>query len=145
MTVNIGNLGTFRTAQESRAIKVGCWLKPRVVGPARDTDYRGLPDDVLADILRVARQKDPAWVAERFDCNKFAVCWMADVLRWWGFNAECGEALDVGFAWLRWQGSKQTHELCYAVNNQDEVRLWEPQTNLMVLDREVAECFEMWE
>lgn len=63
----------------------------------RDRQYRAIP---LKDFLRLVekyRFPEHKYADEIFDCDDFAVCFMADMRRAWADVARCKEALAFGY------------------------------------------------
>ena len=95
----------------------------------RDRDYRAIP---AADFERLVFDSwyvhdNPAYRPEIFDCDDFAVCFLADVRRAWAERSRGVEALAFGYVFAILAGG-DPHAFIWALDPSGEIRYYEPQT-----------------
>ena len=94
----------------------------------KDARYRAIPWDHFYDLMVRGLQPILPYEAQIFDCDDMALCWEADIRRYWAARAKCNEALLCGQALLTMK-SKTRHVMGWHLGDDGVFRL--------------VECFKM--
>ena len=97
------------SAEFKRYNPSGCFL--------RDRDYRAIPIEDFMELVADYRLKDPRYAEQIFDCDDYAICFIADLRRAWAGVSHGEEALAFGYveglnsignahAWIWHRGDK---------------------------------------
>lgn len=109
-----------------RAIKIlTTHLEPNKLD-MRDNDYRAIPfKDFMW--LMMGRKVEPSYRKEIFDCDNYAVCFMADMYRIWANKSNGTEALLFGY--IKGQVESGVHAWIWQIDDKGKINFIEPQTN----------------
>lgn len=110
----------------------------RVLNPdfmfLRDRDYRTIPaadfEHLIFDCW-FPKTDEPAFRSEIFDCDDFAVCFMAAVKKEWARNSRGNQALAFGYISAEVEG-KGMHAFIWQLDSSGVFNFYEPQTGKKV-------------
>jgi len=119
-------LGTVWTSSGVKSILNT--LKPKEIH-FRDRDYRALPVKDFEQIIFDSwfPNDEPAYKSEIFDCDDFAVCFMADIKRRWANISHGQESLAFGYIAAIIEGLGN-HAFIWQMDDDGNVNFYEPQT-----------------
>ena len=94
----------------------------------RDRGYRAISAKDFEEIIFDSwfPNNEPAYRSEVFDCDKFAVCFMANVYLRWAKISKGSEALAFGYIAANVEGMGW-HAFIWHVDDQGVIRFYEPQ------------------
>lgn len=122
-----GKLGWAWTANTVQAQLISA-TAPKYIF-LRDRDYRAISTKDFEQIVFDCwfPHDEPAYKSEIFDCDDFAVCFMANVKTRW---AKLGgkEALAFGYIEAQVEGMSSPHAFIWHMEEGGNVRFYEPQT-----------------
>ena len=95
----------------------------------RDADYRSIPLDDFFWLMRKYRRKERDWTKQIFDCDDFAVCFIADMRRGWANECRKNEALAFGYVEAFIPELDGWHAFIWMRDDKGRIHWIEPQTN----------------
>lgn len=125
------NLGTPFTSEQASNI-LNNWLRPDRAPDLADRAYRAIPFDEYLWLM-MAREIEPPYVAEIWDCDNFSDAHLVDVNREWARKSRGKEALLHGYikGLIKLpDGTTGCHAWVWHIDNKGIGRFIEPQTNL---------------
>lgn len=119
-------LGTTWTVTALQAQLVAK-LAPEYIS-LRDNDFRALPQKDFEQLVfdNWFPHDEPAYKAEVFDCDDFAICFMAALAVAWARKTKRPEALAFGYISARLDAGQ--HAFIWHMDDNGTVRFYEPQT-----------------
>lgn len=95
----------------------------------RDRDYRAIPASDFEQIIFDCwfPHDEPAYKSEIFDCDDFAVCFMAAVKTRWAEVSRGKESLAFGYVAADVKGMGM-HAFIWHLNDKGNITFYEPQT-----------------
>jgi hypothetical protein len=94
----------------------------------RDTAYRAIPYKDFDYLMTMKRWPDPDYVKDKFDCDDFSTCFIADIRRAWAELSRGEEALAFGYIEGRKPDGKM-HAWIWQLDDALNINFIEPQTN----------------
>ncbi len=108
----------------------------------RDIDYRAIPLSDFMALMRKFRRQETWYRKEIFDCDDYAICFMADIKRGWAEVSLGNDSLAFGYI-SAVNPDGVMHAFIWQLDDQGSINFIEPQTDTIISWRPIGvKCIE---